>query len=390
MSESEALIASLEGAVAKSPDDLGLRLHLVELLLQAGRSAAALRHAAEVLERDPDNVRARELAASSTAAVHSGGIDSERVEVFASASSEAEAAPDLERTWDLEPPTVTLADVGGMEDVKRRLNEAFLVPMKNPELRAMYRTSLRGGLLLYGPPGCGKTFMARAAAGELGARFFSIGLADVLDMWMGQSERNLHDIFELARRSAPCVLFLDEVDALGQKRSHLRHHAASRGVVNQLLAEMDGVDRSNEGVFLLAATNHPWDVDTALTRPGRLDRMLLVLPPDLEARRAIITSNLADRPVGSVDVDWIAGKTEGFSGADLVHVVDSAAGLALSDSIRAGTPRSIQTADFKAALRDVRPSTGAWFEVAKNYAMFANEAGHYDDLLAYMRKRRLA
>src|SRR5262249_3283105 len=114
---------------------------------------------------------------------------------------------------------VTLADVGGLEEVKQRLDSAFLAPLRNPELRAFYGKSLRGGLLLYGPPGCGKTFLARAVAGELGAGFFALGLNDVLDMFMGESERRLHDAFEAARRAAPCVMFLDEIDALGQKRS---------------------------------------------------------------------------------------------------------------------------------------------------------------------------
>ncbi len=106
-----------------------------------------------------------------------------------------------------------------MEEVKKRLNLTFLAPLKNPEIRRMYAKSLRGGMMLYGPPGCGKTFIARALAGELGATFFSVGLSDVLDMWLGESERKLHEIFEAARRKAPAVLFFDEIDALGQKRS---------------------------------------------------------------------------------------------------------------------------------------------------------------------------
>src|SRR5438477_10971954 len=127
-----------------------------------------------------------------------------------------------------------------MEYVKRRLDIAFLGPMRNPDLRKAYGKSLRGGLLLYGPPGCGKTYIARATAGELGARFLSVGLSDVLDMWLGNSERNLHEIFETARRNRPCVLFFDEIDALGRKRSLMREGGA-RTVVNQLLADMDSV-----------------------------------------------------------------------------------------------------------------------------------------------------
>ena len=122
-------------------------------------------------------------------------------------------------------------------------------------------------------------------------------------MWLGESERHLHEIFETARRNAPAVLFFDEIDALGQKRSQMRN-SAGRNVVNQLLAEMDGVEVNNDGVFVLGATNHPWDVDTALIRPGRLDRMVLVLPPDEAARRAVVDLHLADRPAEGVDTAW--------------------------------------------------------------------------------------
>jgi SpoVK/Ycf46/Vps4 family AAA+-type ATPase len=252
----------------------------------------------------------------------------------------------------------------------------------------MYAKSLRGGLLLYGPPGCGKTFVARAVAGELKARFFAVGLHDVLDMWLGKSEQNLHAVFETARRHAPCVLFLDEVDALGLKRSNLSH-SASRNVVVQLLSELDSTRSDNEGLFVLGATNQPWDLDPALRRPGRFDRMLLVLPPDEGARAAIIEHHLRDRPRTGIDVKKLARKTEGYSGADLRLVCESAAEIALEASIESGTPRPIDGADIERSLRDVKPSTRPWFEVAKNYAMFSNEGGTYDELLAYMRRNRL-
>jgi AAA+ superfamily predicted ATPase len=293
-----------------------------------------------------------------------------------------------EPAFDLESSAINLADVGGMEQVKRRLEVAFLAPMRNPELSRMYHKSLKGGLLLYGPPGCGKTFIARAVAGELGANFMSVTLADILDMYIGNSERNLSEVFATARRNAPCVLFFDEIDAIGQKRSQLRNNAA-RGVVNQFLTELDGVDAANEGVFVLAATNAPWDVDVALRRPGRLDRTLLVLPPDQPAREAILRHHLRDRPVSGVKLGALAKKTEGYSGADLAHVCETAAELALMDSARSGQVRLIGMGDLEAALAEVRPSVGAWLESARNVAMFANESGVYDDLAAYLKKRRM-
>jgi SpoVK/Ycf46/Vps4 family AAA+-type ATPase len=277
--------------------------------------------------------------------------------------------------------------VAGMQEVKRRLNLAFLAPLKNPDLMRMYGKKLRGGLLLYGPPGCGKTFIARATAGELNARFLAIGLSDVLDMWLGNSEKNLHQIFELARKKAPCVLFIDEVDALGRKRSQMRNSSAN--VINQLLSEMDGVGAKNDGVFVLAATNSPWDVDSALRRPGRLDRTLLVLPPDLEAREQLLGNAIKTRPAQNINIKDLAKRSDGLSGADLTHLVDSAAEIAIEDSLHTGKARTIEQRDFDRALREVKPSTKDWFENAKNYAMFANDGGHYDDLLEYLKSKRL-
>jgi SpoVK/Ycf46/Vps4 family AAA+-type ATPase len=223
----------------------------------------------------------------------------------------------------------------------------------------------------------------------MGARFLAVSLADVLDMWLGQSERNVHEVFEVARRSAPCVVFFDEVDAIGQKRSQQRN-SAGRGAVNQLLTEMDGIGAANDGVFVLGATNHPWDVDVALRRPGRFDRMLLVLPPDAPAREAVLRFHLRDRPVAGIDLGRLAKRTDGYSGADLAYVCEAAAERALLDSARTGTARMITQEDLVAAVDEVRPSVGPWLETARNVAQFANDNGTYDELLAYLRKRRMA
>jgi SpoVK/Ycf46/Vps4 family AAA+-type ATPase len=287
-------------------------------------------------------------------------------------------------------PAVTFADVGGLDDVKQRLNRSFLLPLKQPELFAKFGKSLRGGLLLYGPPGCGKTFVARALAGEIGARFISIGLSDVLDMWLGESERKLHELFETARRAAPTVLFLDEVDALGQRRTQLKH-SAGRNIVNQLLSEMDGVDSANRDLFVLGATNHPWDIDPALRRPGRFDRMVFVPAPDPPARERILSLRLADRPTApALDLKALAQRTDGFSGADLAGLVDAATEMAFERTVDSGREQPIDDALLVAALKDARPSTQPWLETARNYALYANEGGSYDDLLAYLKSRRLA
>jgi SpoVK/Ycf46/Vps4 family AAA+-type ATPase len=391
----DPLLESLRQAVERSPEDVPLRLHLSRLLIGAGEHGEAIRNLGLLLQGDPASSEALELMGQALGTTRSPddfnwtAAESEVAGIvpamFVDGSDGDPAPPDA---FEVERVGVRLADVGGLQEVKARLEVAFLTPMRNPELRKLYGKSLKGGLLLYGPPGCGKTFLAKAVAGELGAGFLSVGLSDVLDMWIGQSERNLHEVFEVARRRAPCVVFLDEIDALGQKRSQLRN-SAMRGTVNQLLAELDGATSDNEGVFVLAATNHPWDVDVALRRPGRLDRMLLVLPPDLEAREAILTTYLKERPVAGVDVKRLARATDGYSGADLAHVCDTAAERALMDSARTGTIRMIGMADLEAALQEVRPSVGPWLESARNVALFANASGDYNDLLAYLKKRKL-
>src|SRR6202522_905597 len=276
--------------------------------------------------------------------------------MFVGEAGSVSAGLDEAGVYDAEHTGLTLADVAGLDEVKKRLEAAFLAPMRNPELRKLYGKSLRGGLLLYGPPGCGKTFIARAVAGELGAKFISVSFADIIDMFVGRSERNIHELFEIARRNAPCVLFLDEVDAIGQKRSQLRH-TPMRSAVNQLLLELDDVGgTNNEGVFLLAATNHPWDVDSALRRPGRFDRTLLVLPPDAPAREGVFKLHLRDRPVAGIDPAKLASLHDRCSGADIGHICESAAEIALMDSVRLGAPRMIGNPDLEAAIGQVKPS----------------------------------
>jgi len=287
----------------------------------------------------------------------------------------------------LQKPEISFEDVGGMADVKKEIELKIIKPLLHPELYKAYGKKTGGGILLYGPPGCGKTFLAKATAGQINAKFISVSLNDILDMWIGNSEKNLHDIFEIARRNTPCVLFFDEIDALGASRSDMKQ-SAGRHIINQFLQELDGINSSNEGVLILGATNTPWHLDAAFRRPGRFDRIIFVSPPDELAREKIIQLKLEKKPVKNPDVKKVAQKTEHYSGADLEAVIDIATEIKLEESFLSGIPAPITTADLLNAVRKHKPSTQEWFSKAKNFALFANESGLYDEILKYMKIKK--
>ncbi len=285
---------------------------------------------------------------------------------------------------EVERPKITFRDVGGMDGVKEEINVKILYPLKHGDLYKAYGKTAGGGILMYGPPGCGKTHLARATAGEIGAGFISVGINDVLEMWIGSSERNLHQLFESARSNAPCVLFFDEVDALGGRRSDMLSGTA-RQLINQFLSEMDGVESSNEGVLVLAATNAPWHVDPAFRRPGRFDKVLFVPPPDAPGRAAVLRIHLQGKPQDNIDVNDVAKRTDSFSGADMKAVIDSAIEQKLRDAIKTGIPSPLTTKDLLAAAKSLKPTTKEWFSTARNYALYSNQGGTYDDVIKYMK-----
>lgn len=386
------VINALKAALDAAPDDDAIRRHLADLLVAEGRAAEALGYYEESLRTHSDDTDLRRAAAlaarlcgrAEDAESHEraagGSIDTGNIQGALALADGVVDSTDARRDG---IPELTLADVGGLDHVKARLSAAFLAPAADPGLSAYYGKSLRGGLLLYGPPGCGKTYTARALAGELGARFHPVGVNDVLDMWLGESERKLHELFEAARDAAPALLFLDEVDALGRKRSQIP--GAGRNAVSQLLTELDGVSTDNEGLFVLAATNHPWDVDMALRRPGRLDRMVFVPPPDARERAKVLALHLRTRPTRNLDLLEVAAGLNGFSGADLAHLCEGAAEIAMAEAMRTGDRRPISQDHLVAAARETRPSTQPWFDIAQNVARFAGPGGEYDEMLAHMR-----
>jgi SpoVK/Ycf46/Vps4 family AAA+-type ATPase len=284
---------------------------------------------------------------------------------------------------ELERPKINFDDVGGMKKVKDEIKMKIILPLQHPELYAAYGKSIGGGILLYGPPGCGKTLLARATAGQVKASFLTVGISDILDMYIGSSEQRLHQLFETARAQKPCVLFFDEVDALGASRSDMRH-SAGRHLINQFLAELDGVQSSNDGILILGATNAPWHLDAAFRRPGRFDRILFVTPPDETARIEILKVLMKGKPAGDIDFKALANKTKDFSGADLKAVVDVCVEEKLREAMLKGLPSPINTSDLLKAIKQVNPSTKEWFTTARNYALYANEAGLYNEILDYL------
>lgn len=281
-------------------------------------------------------------------------------------------------------PRVTFADVGGLEGVKEDIRRRILHPLQHPQLYKQYGRQAGGGILLYGPPGCGKSLLAKAIAGEISARWMEVGIHEILDMWMGNSEKNLHALFEKAREQAPTVLYFDEIDALAADRHDLRK-SAGRTTINQFLSELDGSTASNEGVLVFGATNSPWHLDPAFRRPGRFDRILFAPPPDENGREAILRIQLRDLPQTQIDFRKLAKKSDGLSGADLKSAVERACDGVLSESLKSGKPPApLATAHLLESLASTTPSTKGWFETARNYAIHGNHDGQYDGILAHL------
>jgi SpoVK/Ycf46/Vps4 family AAA+-type ATPase len=291
----------------------------------------------------------------------------------------------------LTKPTMTFNDVAGMTKMKEEIREAVVYPMRNPELARKYGKLGGGGILMYGPPGCGKTFIVKAAAGECGAGFINAKLSDLLDMYVGNTEKNIHKVFELARKNSPCILYFDEVEAIGGRRDAQEGQQYMKMAVNQMLYEMDGVEANNSNVLIIAATNAPWDVDPALRRSGRFSKTIYIPAPDFSSREAILKMHAKKRPLAPlIPFNVLALAMTGYASADHKAIVDDAstipwrqAFMGIEKKIEQLTKggmakeqaeeiakkqvaqRAVTLGDFVSALSKKRSSLPPWYEQAK-------------------------
>lgn len=278
---------------------------------------------------------------------------------------------------------LSFGDIGGLDELKKQANMKIIQPFKNPELFKKFKKSAGGGILLYGAPGCGKSYFARAIAGECGADFYNIGIEEILDMYVGESEKNIKALFDTLRANRPAVLFIDEIDALGRKRELLRNTSLTT-TINAFLAQMDGVESDNENILIIGATNAPWDVDSAFRRTGRFDRTFFVPPPDADARLEIFKIYLKDIPSEDIDYKELSSMTHNFSGADIKGVVDRVGEKVIEEILTSSSERNITQEDLEIEIDKSTATTLEWFSMAKNVVEYANQSGTYNELQEYL------
>lgn len=394
-----------ERVIQQEPNNAPAHLLLSRVFLSEGDRPKALEHfdrAAQIdgtmsdpaLERElgrtaRDAREARRLASPTPPAESSfneGGAEGEATAEFYDDPFEEppyEWRPETFYTpGDPERNGVTFADVGGMEELKEEIRLKIIYPLQYPDLYKAYGKRTGGGILIYGPPGCGKTLVLRAVAGEVPCNYLSVGLHEIFDPYFGSTERNLHQIFETARANAPCVLVFDDLDSLAHDRRHVRE-SQMRNLVNQFLHELDGI-RDNQRILVIGATNQPWALDPAFRRPGRFDQAIFVAPPDSAARSQIITLLAKDKPISNLNVDALCQATTDFSGADLKWVFDRAAELALSAAIHSGHPVPITMDLLLEVARGHAPSTNSWFEGVRDQAKHATPDSFFSEMRKFL------
>jgi len=381
----------LKAQLEDEPDNLQARLQLAGLYIQVNELDKGTKQTEFILRLDPENSDAKMLLTLISAKAQNPEPPKPKSSPSENSNQDlllhqetGNAQKDIEK-W-FEKPKTTFEKVGGMKELKEEIHIGIIYPFQKPELYAKYGKKIGGGMLLYGPPGCGKTFIARATAGEIDAEFISVGIEEVLDMYIGQSEKNIHQLFTQAREMSPTVMFFDEVDALSSDR--LKNNNRS-SLVNQFLTEMDGLNGDNDRIMIIGATNAPWQVDPAFKRPGRFDKVIFVPPPDSVARAEIFKLCLQDKPTATMDYLKLADMTSNYSGADITKICDLATEEVVREVFSGGSERDITMKDMEKAIKSTHSSVKEWFATAKNFARFANESGNYSPILDYIQKNKL-
>lgn len=392
----DAQLDALRAAVAADPARRGLRLQLAGALVAMGRSDEALVEARALLAVNPTNVEALGIATMAASLLGQSAVAQQfsiRLEEARSAVrwSDPSAAPVPVQAELPGPsaiiPLLGLPDLEGMADEKRRVHEVFLRPAIDRHAPRAGQPPLPSGLVLYGPPSCGKSLLAQAVAGELGVLFVSIDVAAAVDPWgaeVGDEGTNaIAEAFAVARDRGPCVLHLDNIEAAGHRR--LRYTASGRRVLTELCAALD--ERDPRQVMVIAGTSAPWMLNMALRRAGRLDRMLLVGPPERSARltmlqRAVQASGIAC----GTDLHALADRTEGCTNDDLRRLVASAAQFALGDSTLEGSVLAVKDRHVRLAIEEAPRSGRAWFDMAYNFPEFTDDSVEFDPLYDYIRR----
>ncbi|HLC84635.1 MAG TPA: ATP-binding protein [Candidatus Nanoarchaeia archaeon] len=277
-------------------------------------------------------------------------------------------------------PSISFKDIAGLQELKQKIRLKIIEPFRRPDVYAHFGKKVGGGILMYGPPGCGKSLIAEATAGEAQATFFSVKASDLKSKFVGETERNIAALFDEARKRAPSIIFFDEFEALGEARNDA--HSVNKGMISQLLTEIDGMGSKNQQILLLAATNEPWMVDLALKRDGRFGTTLFVPHPDVVAREELIKLQVADRPMDKgISTKKLALLTQNYSGADLKGLVDGAVELAIEESLASGQLRNVVMNDFLKILKRKRPTTIAWYKQALKKATASGESEMFSELI---------
>jgi len=272
-------------------------------------------------------------------------------------------------------------NVVGLEKVKAELRRDILYHLKHGDLAREYGLSLKGGIMMFGPPGCGKTFITKAVAGEAEVNFIEAKISDIYDMWVGSEAKALKHLFAKARKSTPCILFFDEMELLGGNRESTGHHVWARQALNAFLTEVDGATNNNEGILIIGATNAPWLVDPALKRNGRLGKFIYVPPPDTSMREGLFKMYLAGRPLdGDIDYAKLAAASGECNAADIPAICNEAAKLAWEDSIISGVKRKISMVDMQASLKKETYNMKEWFQNVKQHMAIETNKSLYSEL----------